>query len=136
MDFVFWLLFITSYIKNCIFETTYKKVRHRPLYIKLLVFKQLIRKRHRPLLSPSDPPSPSSPFGSPAANIFSSAFPSLLYRPRLSINSFAPQPRSPVRSLFPCSPFCLLSPSPFDRRGLCFHSLGSVGCQLSIIFPY
>ena len=69
----------------------------------------------------------------PCCESLSSAFPSLLYRPRLSINSFAPQPRSPVRSLFPCSPFCLLSPSPFDRRGLCFHSLGSVGCQLSII---
>ena len=66
-------------------------------------------------------------------NSFSSAFPSLPYRPRLSINSFAPQPRPAVCSLLPCFPFRLLSFPPFDRRGLRLRSPRSVSCWLSII---
>src|SRR5688572_10414263 len=131
--FVFWLLFITSYIKHCIFETTYKKERHRPLCIKLLVFKQLIRKRHRPLLSLSDPPSPSFHFGSPAAN---PSFPlSLLFSIAPACQSTLSPPNRALRFvpsfLAPLSAFSPLHP----LTGVAYAStplgLSAVSCQSS-----
>jgi len=99
-----------------------------PHISKTAYLKQLIRKRHRPLLSLSDPPSPSSPFGSPAANP-PSRVPSVFYPPP-PVNQLLRPPSHPaIRSLLPCSLLCLLSPPPFDRRGLRLRSPRSVSCQ-------
>jgi len=80
-----------------------------PHVSKTAYLKQLIRKRHRPLLSLSDPPSPSSPSGSPVAN-----------------------PSLPLSLLFSIAPACQSTLSPPNRA---LRFVPSFLAPLSAFFP-